>query len=227
MKTRSLSLFLKLFIAAAVLFTSIALTSPASAQTSCGERYTVVRGDTLRRIASNCGTTVAALRRANPEITNANLISVGQVLVLPGTLIPGTGTEDIYIVNRGDTLNKLAVRFNTTVNRLLALNTAITNANIIYEGQRLAVPSSRTPAPTPGQTYTVVRGDTLRSIAVRFNTTVDEILKLNPDIKDANRISVGQKIILPSTVSSYTVVRGDTLRKIAERSTQPSPGCWS
>jgi LysM repeat protein len=221
MKTRALPILFKFVLALAVLFTSLAYTLPASAQASCGDRYTVVRGDTLRKIAAACGTTVSALQRANPEIKNANLISVGQVIVLPGALLTGTGTEDIYIVKKGDTLSTLAVRFKTTVDRLLALNSAITNRNVIYEGQRLAVPSSRTPAPTPaptpGQTYVVVRGDTLRSIASRFGTTVDEILKLNTDIKDANRISVGQKIVLPAAVTSHVVVRGDTLRSIANR----------
>jgi LysM repeat protein len=217
MNTKGLSLLLKILLVSAVLFASLPFAAPAAAQASCGDRYTVVRGDTLRKIAAACGTSVAALQRANPEITNANVISVGQVLMLPGALIRGTGSEDIYIVNKGDTLGKLATRFNTTIDRLLALNKSITNRNLIYEGQRLAVPNGNTPAPAPGQTYTVVRGDTLRSIASRFGTTVDEILKLNPDIKDANKIVVGQKIVLPSAVTTYVVVKGDTLRLIASR----------
>jgi LysM repeat protein len=48
----------------------------------CGERYVVKRGDTLRRIAARCGTTVADLVRAN-GIRNPNLIHAGQVLVIP------------------------------------------------------------------------------------------------------------------------------------------------
>jgi LysM repeat protein len=213
----------KIILAAAFLFSSLAFASPAAAQNTCGDRYTVVRGDTLRKIAASCRTSMAAIQRANPEIKNANLISVGQVLLMPGALLPGTGSEDVYIVNKGDSLVKLAARFNTTVDRLLTLNTAITNRNLIYEGQRLSVPNSRTPlptpvpVPTPGQTYTVIRGDTLRIIAARFGVTVDDILRLNPDIKNPNIISVGQKIVLPSVVTSYTVVRGDTLRTIASR----------
>jgi tyrosinase len=221
MNTKGLSLLLKILLVTSVLFASLPFAAPAAAQASCGDRYTVVRGDTLRKIAAACGTTVAALQRANPEITNPNVISVGQVLMLPGALIRGTGSEDIYIVKKGDTLAKLATRFDTTIDRLLALNKSITNRNLIYEGQRLAVPNGNAPAPAPapapGQTYVVVRGDTLRSIAARFGTTVDEILKLNPDIKDANKIVVGQRIVLPSAVTSYVVVKGDTMRLIASR----------
>jgi LysM repeat protein len=190
---------------------------PALAASTCGERYTIIKGDTLLKIARNCGTTVSALRRANPEIRNTNLIYPNQVLVLPGAILVGTGNTDTYIVARGDTLLKLATRFNTTVDRLLELNKEITNRNVIYEGQRLAIPTSRTPAPAPGRTYVVVSGDTLRKIAERFDVTVADILRLNPDIKDPNKIYPGQKLVIPEAVTTYTVVRGDTLRKIADR----------
>jgi LysM repeat protein len=219
---RSISIkMLLLFAAAALLFSSFAFVPAAYAQASCGDSIKVVSGDTLNKIAVRCGTTVSALLRANPDIKDRNRIYPGQVLIMPGALIPGTGATDTYVVQRGDTLLKLANRFNTTIERLLELNKDITNRNVIYEGQRLAVPNGRTPAPSPapapGQTYTVVRGDTLRKIASRFDTTVDVLLKLNPDIKDANKIYVGQKIVLPESASTYTVVRGDTLRIIANR----------
>jgi LysM repeat protein len=44
--------------------------------------YTVKPGDTLTAIAAKFGTTVAAIAAAN-NIANPNLISVGQVLVIP------------------------------------------------------------------------------------------------------------------------------------------------
>jgi LysM repeat protein len=206
---------LKLFIAVAVLLSTLAFAPPAAAQADCGESYTVVRGDTLFKIARQCGTTVSALRRANPEIKADNIIYPNQVLLLPGTIIPGTGTVDIYIIQRGDTLSQLAGKFKTTTAKLLELNPEIKNANIIYQGQRLSIPSSR--APAPGQTYIVQRGDTLRKIAARFDTTVDVLLRLNPSIKDANLIYTGQKITLPAAVSIHIVVRGDTMRAIASR----------
>jgi LysM repeat protein len=218
MKGNMFSTLLKLFIMMAVLSASLATAAPVAAQAACGDSVTVARGDTLRKIAERCDTTVDAILRANPQIKDRNLIYPGQVFVMPGALLKGTGNIDTYIVKRGDTLTKLAVRFNTTLERLLELNKDITNANLVYEGHRLAVPAgSSIPDTGVGQIYTVVRGDTLRKIAARFDTTVDEILKINPQIKNANLIYPGDKINIPDKPSTYTVVRGDTLGKIASR----------
>jgi len=211
----------QLFVLVAVLLASFASTSSAFAA-GCGTSVTVVRGDTLYKIANRCGTTVSALRLANPEIGWGNLIYPNQVLHLPGAILGSDGNLFIYIVARGDTLKSLATRFGTTVDALLAANKNITNANVIYEGQRLTVnvapttPPPATPPPAPGgQTYYALKGDTLRKIAAKFNTTVDAILKVNPKISNPNLIYVGQAITIPAEVTSYPVQKGDTLRIIA------------
>jgi peptidoglycan endopeptidase LytE len=213
--------FFQLFVLIALLVASFATTTSASAAYSCGTSVTVVKGDTLRKIAERCGTTVYALRRANPEIGSGDLIYPNQVLLLPGAILYGNNGYNTYIVMRGDTLKSLANRFGTSLDVLLSLNKNITNANVIYEGQRLVVPSGSgvpsTPPPSSGQAYTVRRGDTLRIIAGRFNTTVDAILKVNPQISNANLIYAGQVINLPAGVSTHVVQKGDTLRIIAAR----------
>ena len=211
----------QLFVLAAVLLASFASTSSAFAA-SCGTSVSVVSGDTLRKIADRCDTTVSALRRANPEIGSGNLIYPGQVLLLPGTILGSDGGYLIYIVARGDTLKSLASRFGSTVESIMASNPSITNANVIYEGQRLTIysePSTppTTPPPASGQTYYAIKGDTLRKIAAKFNTTVDAILKLNPQITNPNIIYVGQAITIPAQASTHVVQRGDTLRIIANK----------
>ena len=213
--------FFQLIVLISLLVATFATTTGASAASSCGTSYTGVKGDTLRKIADRCGTTIYALRRANPEIGSGNLIYPNQILILPGAILYGNNGYNTYIVMRGDTLKALANRFGTSLDVLLSLNKDITNANVIYEGQRLVVPSGSgvptTPPPSSGQTYTVRRGDTLRIIAGRFNTTVDAILKVNPQIKNANLIYAGQIINLPAGLTTYVVQRGDTLRIIAAR----------
>lgn len=215
--------FLQLFVLIAMLLTSLAFTSPAFADTWCGTSVTVQSGDTLRKIADRCGTTVSAIRRANPEIGSGNLIYPGQVLLLPGTILGSDGGYLIYVVSRGDTLKGLAARFGSTVESILASNPEIKSANLIYEGQRLTIYSAGTgnppPPPPPGDTYYAQRGDTLRKIAAKFGTTVDALLKLNPKISNPNVIYVGQAITVPGATgsSTYTVQRGDTLRIIANK----------
>lgn len=208
------------FVIFAMLVGMFATTGAAFAASSCGTSVTVVSGDTLRKIAERCGTTVSALQRANPEIGNGNLIYPGQNLLLPGTILGTDGGFVIYIVARGDTLKSLATRFQSTVENIMANNPSIKSANLIYEGQRLNIyavgPGTTPPPPSSGQTYYVQKGDTLRIIAARFGTTVDAILKIN-SIPNPNVIYVGQAISIPAGVSTYVVQKGDTLRIIANK----------
>jgi LysM repeat protein len=206
----------------AMLTVSLVLPASASAGSAvCGGNVTVVSGDTLRKIADRCGTTVSALNLAN-NLSNVNLIYVGQVLLMPGALIKGSNNVDIYIVNHGDTLKTIAVLFNTTLDTLLNLNPMITNANLIYAGQRLNVPTPGTvppvtPPPAGGQSYTVQKGDTMKKIAERLGISLDALVKANPQVTNINLIYVGQQLTVPAGVSVHVVVKGDTLRKIADR----------
>ena len=52
------------------------------------------------------------------------------------------------------------------------------------------------PAPTPS-VYTIKKGETLSKIAADHGITIEELLAANPTIKDPNKISEGQQIILP------------------------------
>jgi len=91
-----------------------------------------VRGDTLRKIAAKFGTTVDVLIQMNPNISNPNVIYVGQAISVPA----GAST---YVVQSGDTLRKIAAKFGTTVDALLKLNPKISNPNVIYVGQVITV----------------------------------------------------------------------------------------
>ena len=86
----------------------------------------------MRNIASRWSTTVDEILKVNPQITNPNLIYVGQAVNIP------LGVSS-YIVQRGDTLRIIASKFGTTVDTLLSLNPNITNQNLIYVGQVINV----------------------------------------------------------------------------------------
>ena len=98
--------------------------------------YTVVSGDTLSGIASRYGTTYQRLAEYN-GISNPNLIHPGQKIKIPGTSSQSSRAV-YYTVVSGDNLTKIASRYGTTVNQLVAWNN-VANANLIYPGQKLRV----------------------------------------------------------------------------------------
>lgn len=126
-----------------------------------------------------------------------------------------------YIVKKGDTLTRIALWYNTTVEELVRLNN-IKNPDLIYIGQRLLISVSDDPNKQKEVKYTVKRGDTLYKIANRYGITVNEIVELN-NIKNPNLIYVGQILRIPLDTSTnqmqtvyYRVRRGDRLWRIAK-----------
>ena len=106
----------------------------------------------------------------------------------------GSGNNDdqdiiIYTIKRGDTLSEIALEYSTTVVSLVELNN-IKNPNLIYAGETLKIRSNNE---SIGSYYTIKRGDTLSEIALKFNTTVSELVKKN-DIINPNLIYAGDRI---------------------------------
>ena len=156
--------------------------------------YTVVAGDTLFSIAARFGTTVIAIIQANPGIDPTRLF-VGQRICIPVPAPPVCPGGFFYTVVAGDTLFSIANRFGTTVSAIIQANPGI-DPTRLFVGQRICIPGPLPPA-CPGFIYVVMPGDTLISIAARFNTTVLAILQFNPGITDPNFITVGQRICIP------------------------------
>ena len=132
----------------------------------------------------------------------------------PEPTMPPTAGETRYLVQQGDTLSEIAARNGVSVASLVWLN-HIKNPNLIYPGQVLRIPEEGRTA----STYTVVRGDTLSEIAVRFGTSVAALAERN-NIANPNLIFPGQVLQIPTETAAgsvYIVVRGDTLSEIAER----------
>ena len=159
-----------------------------------GTKYTVKAGDTLYSIAKKYNVTVAALAKAN-NITNYNLIRVGQVLTIPGKTTTPPATSVKYTVKAGDTLYSIAKKYNVTVAALAKANN-ITNYNLIRVGQVLTIPGKTTTPPATSVNYTVKAGDTLYSIARTYKTTVSKIAAAN-NITNINSLRVGQVLVIP------------------------------
>lgn len=133
-------------------------------------QHRVRNGESLSAIATRYGTSIAAIAELN-NLGRPYRIRAGQVLALPGGRVqapaavvastertvaapakaptPPTGvvgTENRYVVKRGDTLTKIASRHGLSEQSLMDLNN-IRNRNFLYEGQVLALASSARAAP--------------------------------------------------------------------------------
>lgn len=120
----------------------------------------------------------------------------------------------IYVVQENDTLGTIAAKFNTDLMTLLALNPQIDPLTLIIRvGDQILIPAPDTKPPTatsvpsdlPKGTiiqYVIISGDTLEALALRFNSTVAQIMKENPVIKNANDIQIGQIIKIPVNIAT-------------------------
>lgn len=97
--------------------------------------YTVKKGDTLSAIAVKYKTTIANLQKLN-NIKNANIISIGQKIIVKKGAAAKSASLSSYTVKKGDTLSKIAEKYRTTVAKLQVLN-GIKNQNLIYIGQKI------------------------------------------------------------------------------------------
>ena len=165
---------------------------PTKNETTTGTKYTVKKGDSLWLIANNYGITVNELKNAN-NLTS-NVLTIGQQLIIPGkktgTTTPSETTTK-YTVKSGDSLWNIAKKYNITVQELKDANNL--TSNLLSIGQTLIIPSSTTESI---KTYTVKKGDSLWKIANSFNTTVDDLVKLN-NLTNTT-LSIGQTLLIPN-----------------------------
>ena len=189
--------------------------------------YTVKKGDNLYSIAKKYNTTVDEIKRYN-NLTSNNL-SIGQRITIPCHM------EDVdtdfsnyikYTVKKGDTLYSIAKEFDTTVDKIKSDNDLSSNnleigmvlliqdnVNAVEEcfGEDFDILDNY-------MTYIVQKGDSLYSIAKKFNTTVNEIETLNN--LDSINLSIGQELKIPNTygnTTKYIVQKGESLYSIAKK----------
>lgn len=183
---------------------------------------------------------IAPRTRAAPLL--ALLLALCTLLL---SALPARAQDAVHVVVPGDQLGKIARKYGVPVDELIAYNN-ISNPNVIAPGQRLLIPNQAagalamygTPAdesslPAGNGYYTVRRGDTLSSIAERYEMSAGDLMRLN-GLTNANFVWVGQQLRLSARVEPalfatdeaersdlaeeiYVVGEGDTLSEIAQR----------
>jgi LysM repeat protein len=201
-----------------MLIAVLALPSAVQAQ---GQVHIVQRGETLSSIAARYGTTVQALMQIN-GLSNPNFIWVGQRLVVSGSggssSAGSSGSGGVHIVQRGETLSSIALRYGTSISALVQAN-GLSSANFIWVGQRLRIStgtssggSTRTGGgyvPGTGAVHVVQRGETLSSIALRYGTTAWAIASAN-GLSNMNFVWVGQRLTIPGSSSGGSSSGGNS-----------------
>lgn len=217
--------------------------------------YVVKAGDRLVDIAARYNVSASAIARAN-GLANADTIYVGQRLTIPssagattgsssagsgagattgssgaGSSSEGSSASIYHTVKPGETLAKIARAYGVTAASIIQANN-ITTPNVIWVGQRLAIPGGRllptpTLAPTPAPTraaptvHVVQAGETLSQIAQRYGTTVAALVAQN-GLGSADVIRVGMQLAIPKPGAAVTYT-GQATRFVVSISQQR---CW-
>lgn len=164
------------------------LVIPGKKESTSNNVYTVQKGDSLYSIAKKYGITMQEIMDFNN--LGSTILTVGQVLKIPVAYeeeIPST-SEVTYTVKSGDNLYSIARKYNVTVSDLMNYNNL--TSNLLSIGQVIRIPSNT----SSSTAYTVKNGDTLYSIARKYNTSVDSIKTKNN--LTSNTLSIGQKLII-------------------------------
>lgn len=163
--------------------------------------YIVEKGDNLYSIARRFGTSIDRIKKDN-NLTN-ELLSVGDVLLIYDNNMSNEIDNDecfgsnfnvpsndlIYTVQKGDSLYNIAKKFNTSVSLIKDANNL--NTDLLSIGQELKIPVTNS---NGNVNYIVQKGESLYSIAKKFNTTVNEIKRKNNLTN--NLLSIGQELII-------------------------------
>ncbi len=186
-----------------------------------GSTYTVQTGDTLLSIGLRYGVEWPVIATAN-GISEFSLLQIGQTIRLPGvndieaaaqTVAASAAKEDVvvrpgeefvrrYTVQPGDTLVGIASIYGLTWQEVAAEN-GLREFSVISVGKEIRIPGAvkratppvdeTVPEPPKPETHTVANGETVISIAARYDLGWKELLELN-NLTETSILSLGQEL---------------------------------
>ena len=164
----------------------VAEAKPQAPAANAGQTYTVVAGDTLKRIASKFNTSIEALEKAN-NLTSTSIIRTGQILVVGKAASANAASAPV----------KAEPVPHSQATPSVVAKPAPVQPVVAKTAPAEPVASAKEPAAdSAGQSYVVAKGDNPYSIAKKFKVTQDALMKAN-NIDDPRKLKIGQKLAIP------------------------------
>jgi LysM repeat protein len=164
----------------------VAEAKPQAPAANAGQTYTVVAGDTLKRIASKFNTSIEALEKAN-NLTSTSIIRTGQILVVGKAASANAASAPV----------KAEPVPHSQATPSVVAKPAPVQPVMAKTAPAEPVASAKEPAAdSAGQSYVVAKGDNPYSIAKKFKVTQDALMKAN-NIDDPRKLKIGQKLAIP------------------------------
>lgn len=170
--------------------------------------------ETLYSISRRYSAKVEDIKAANPDMGEA--IKIGQTLRIPfkgtaqnigtTTSAPADKNAKTHTIEKKETLYSISKEYGVTVEELTKANPGIENG--LKEGQTIRIPASGKTAPVEkevprnGKIHQVEAKETLFGISRKYNVSVDEIKKANPQLIDG--LKEGMEIVIPEKSSKTT-----------------------
>jgi len=163
---------------------------------SSSNRYhTVVRGDSLSKIAEKYRVSLRELKQVNG--LRSNVAQLGAKLKLPSGASGGSSSNNstpaVHIVKRGDSLSKISANYNINISAIKRLNNL--SKNTVYIGQKIKLPGGSGAASSVPLKHKVARGDTLSEIAEKYGSTSAKIMAANN--MRSKTVVLGQILTIP------------------------------
>lgn len=206
--------------------------------------HTVTRKETIYNLCQKYHITLNELEAANPGL--GGVLQTGSRLKIPVSEVsaepqkkPKANEFYYHKVQKKQTLYSIARQYGITENDIIRFNPIV--AGGLKVGQILEIPANpasdenaprSTEAPAPSNDFVVhqvVSGETLYGLEKQYGITDDEMMRLNPELK--NGLKTGMKLRIPAgtdlprqesattslPVSKYQVEKGETIFSIASR----------
>ena len=195
--------------------------------------YKVTAKETIFGISNKLNISQEDLKKYNPSIING--LKKDYVLLIPANLIDAQNNWDsslntnsaiTHIVQKGETLYGISKTYSVSQDDIIALNPDASKG--LKTGTSILIPQPNQQQDNSVVYHTIKKGDTLYNLSVKYDTSIENILSLNPGVSptnfkiddvikiEPNTLKTEVKEATTTTFEAYVVQDGDSYKKIAK-----------